>query len=244
MNKALAAFGAALVFFMTWGVLDLGLIGSLIVTGFAYTGITAVGESWPQRVRDRITDYRARRRITGGGRSGRLSGVHRDSHRTVPGENASYLDSIAEDLTALGISPEEFDEALTTGSRKLVELRKTVARVGDPRIRGKANGVCDAAARILSEIRQDPADLRKSRNFLDYYMDATIKVVDRYVSLSNRSVRTPEMTDALERAEASLDTIRSAYDKQLLQLLENDVMDLDVELRVLERTIRMEGLGE
>lgn len=235
MNKALAAFGAALVFIVSRGVLDLGLVSALIVTGLSYTGITAVGEQWPQRIRARLANRRERRRIAGEGR-----------FRDTPGEpaNLSYLDSLLPDLEAQGISREEFDQALTTGTRKLVQLRKVAARVGDSRIRSKANGVCDAAARILSEIRQDPADLRKARNFLDYYLDATINVVDRYVSLSGRAVRTPEMESALQRAEASLDTIRSAYDKQLMQLLENDVMDLDVELRVLERTIKMEGLGE
>lgn len=238
MNKALAAFGAALVFIITRGVLDMGLVGALIVTGFAYTGITAIEGEWPQRVRQRLADRRA-----GTGRQKRLGRTSR-KHSDASVEGSSYLDGLAGELQALGISREDFDEALTTGSRKLVQLRTVVSRVGDARIRAKANGVCDAAARILSEIRQDPADLRKARNFLDYYLDATIKVVDRYVSLSGRAVRTPEMDSALRRAEESLDTIRSAYDKQLMQLLENDVMDLDVELSVLERTIKMEGLGD
>lgn len=232
MNKALAAFGAALVFIVSRGVLDLGLISAVIVTGLTYTGITAIESEWPQRVRARLS---------GSGRRKKLAEKTRSSDRED--SRAAYLDDLP-DLEALGINREDFDEALTTGSRKLVQLRKAASRVGDTRVRSKANGVCDAAARILSEIRQDPADLRKARNFLDYYLDATINVVERYVSLSGRAVRTPEMESALHRAEESLDTIRAAYDKQLAQLLENDVMDLDVELRVLERTIKMEGLGD
>lgn len=241
MNKALAAFGAALVFLVSRGVLDLGLVSSLIVTGLTYSGITAIESRWPARIRARLEDRRARKV---GGRLSSRDGAAVSDSASGAGAGRSYLDSMAPELEALGISREEFDEALTTGSRKLVQLRKVSARVGDTRVRSKANGVCDAAARILSEIRQDPADLRKARNFLDYYLDATFKVVDRYVSLSGRAVRTPEMDAALKRAEESLDTIRSAYDKQLMQLLENDVMDLDVELSVLERTIRMEGLGD
>jgi 5-bromo-4-chloroindolyl phosphate hydrolysis protein len=232
MNKALAAFGAAIVFFVLRGVLDFGFIGAIIVTGFTYTGITAISEEWPRRLKDRL------------GRLRPTKATPLPASDSTPGErDTSYLDRIPE-LAALGISREEFDDALREGSRKLVLLRKAAARVSDSHVRGKAHGVCDAAARILSEIRQDPADLRKARNFLDYYLEATINVVERYVSLSARGVKTPEMQSALQRAEASLDTIRSAYDKQLVQLLENDVMDLDVELRVLERTIEMEGLGD
>ena len=246
MNKALAALGAALVLVITRGVLDLGLVTSVIVAGFTYTGISAIEGEWPQRLKARLEDRRsqrlARQNARGGPRGRR--GRHLPGAGSGTASPPSYLDGLASELEALGISREDFDEALTTGSRKLVQLRKVVARVGDARIRAKANGVCDAAARILSEIRQDPADLRKARNFLDYYLDATVKVVDRYVSLSGRPIRTPEMDSSLKRAEESLDTIRSAYDKQLAQLLENDVMDLDVELSVLERTIKMEGLGD
>ena len=249
MNKALAALGAALVLIITRGVLDLGFITSVIVAGFAYTGISAIEGEWPQRLKARLEDRRGQRLARQNARGG-LRGLRGRRKRHLPGADSgaasppSYLDGLASELEALGISREDFDEALTTGSRKLVQLRKVVARVGDARVRAKANGVCDAAARILSEIRQDPADLRKARNFLDYYLDATVKVVDRYVSLSGRPIRTPEMDSSLKRAEESLDTIRSAYDKQLAQLLENDVMDLDVELSVLERTIKMEGLGD
>lgn len=233
MNKALAAFGAALIFIVSRGVLDFGLVSAVIITGLGYTGITAISESWPQRVRARLEDRRARKRGAAGTSGSRIrAGAD------------TYLDSVLPELQKQGISREEFDQALTTGSQKLVQLRKTTARVADTRVRGKANGVCDAAARILSEIRQDPADLRKARNFLDYYLDATVNVVDRYVSLSARGVRTPEIEASLRRAEESLDTIRAAYDKQLVQLLENDVMDLDVELRVLEQTIKMEGLSD
>lgn len=240
MNKALAAFAAIIVFLVSRHVLSVGFISSVIVTGLAYTGVSAVEGHWPHRIRQWIDRRGSRRSDRLGSRTGSRLGERKPLE---PEPKKSYLDTVP-DLAKLGISREEFDEALTTGSRKLVQLRKATAKVADSTVRGKAHSVCDAAARILSEIRQDPADLRKARNFLDYYMDATINVVERYVSLSGRGVRTPEMTAALQRAEESLETIRSAYDKQLAQMLENDVMDLDVELRVLERTIEMEGLGD
>ncbi|SIQ40000.1 5-bromo-4-chloroindolyl phosphate hydrolysis protein [Alkalispirochaeta americana] len=223
MTKALAAFGAAVVFVVSRHVLSFGLVSTLIVTGFCYTGISALGESWPRRLRDRFPFG-----------SSRISGASRGGRSDHSGEGSP--DSSPEDRKLL--------EALSLGSRKLVQLRRAVAVVEEQRVRAKALAVCDAAARILSEIRQDPQNLQKARKFLDYYLDATITVVERYGGLANRGVRSPEMDSALHRAEASLDTIRIAYEKQLLQLVEDDVMDLDVELRVLEQTIRMEGLGE
>ncbi len=253
MNKALAAFGAALIYIVARNVLDLGFIGALIVTGLGYSGITAISEDWPGRLKARLERRRqdreqrrldkasGRGRRNGRGRSGDTTSGSSTIDRTLGGDSSWLQDDTR--LVELGISPEDFNEALTTGSRKLVALRKACSAVQDTAVRAKANGVCDAAARILTEIRRDPSDLRRARNFLDYYMDATINVVERYSGLAGRNLKTPEIEAALKRAEDSLETIRTAYDKQLLQLLENDVMGLDVELKVLERTIAMEGLG-
>lgn len=241
MNKALAAFGAAIIYIVARNVLGVGFIGSLIVTGLGYSGITALGDHWPRRLKERIATRR-QRRLERLNPRGSGSGDAGASDSTMDSRGAPYHDQ-AERLAALGMTAADLDEALTRGSRKLVTLRKVSARLQETAVRATAHGVCDAAARILSEIRRDPADLRRARNFLDYYMDATINVVERYVDLAERNIRTAEIEAALKRAEDSLETIRSAYDKQLLQLLENDVMGLDVELKVLERTIAMEGLG-
>jgi len=147
------------------------------------------------------------------------------------------------DVSAFGIDQEEFDTALREGSRKLAVLNASVSRIADQRVRAKGQAICDLVARILSSIRQDPKDLRPARKFLDYYLDATVKVVEQYVHISSRGARSAETMQTLSRVEESLETIRSAYQKQLEQLLQNDVMDLDAELKVLEQTIKMEGLG-
>jgi 5-bromo-4-chloroindolyl phosphate hydrolysis protein len=45
-----------------------------------------------------------------------------------------------------------------------------------------------------------------------------------------------------QKVESLLSTIKQAFDKQLAKLLEDDVMDLDVEISVLEKTMKSEGL--
>ena len=147
------------------------------------------------------------------------------------------------DLTGSGITHQELTQALTDGARKLTQLKRATDRVRDDRVRAKANAVCDAVARIITDVREDPKDLRGARKFLNYYLDAAINVVKRYVDLRKRGASTAEAQAALSRAESSLETIRAAYERQLQHLLENDLMDLDTELEVLERTIKLEGLG-
>lgn len=210
---------AAVVFLVAHFLLGLGFFGALAVGVFMYVGAAVVV---------------ARRNVRGEGPKPSVGDATRGAARKT----------LNVDLSGLSITQEQFDAALRDGAIKLTHLKRASEKVVDERVRAKAHAVCDSVARILADIHEDPKDLRPARKFLDYYLDATIKVVDRYVALSSKNVSSDEIRALLTRAESSLDTIKSAYDKQLEQLLENDVMNLDTELEVLERTIEMEGLGE
>ena len=210
-----AGYIAAAVFVLWYFVLGLGLIVGAILSGLVYA---ALGTALLPAVT---------------GAFGRRNAAARTT-RAAANEP---------DLTGSGITHQELTQALTDGARKLTQLKRATDRVRDDRVRAKANAVCDAVARIITDVREDPKDLRGARKFLNYYLDAAINVVKRYVDLRNRGASTAEAQAALSRAESSLETIRAAYERQLQHLLENDLMDLDTELEVLERTIKLEGLG-
>ena len=210
-----AGYIAAAVFVLWYFVLGLGLIVGAILSGLVYA---ALGTALLPAVT---------------GAFGRRNAAARTT-RAAANEP---------DLTGSGITHQELTQALTDGARKLTQLKRATDRVRDDRVRAKANAVCDAVARIITDVREDPKDLRGARKFLNYYLDAAINVVKRYVDLRKRGASTAEAQAALSRAESSLETIRAAYERQLQHLLENDLMDLDTELEVLERTIKLEGLG-
>lgn len=210
-----AGYIAAAVFVLWYFVLGLGLIVGAILSGLVYV---ALGTALLPAVT---------------GAFGRRNAAARTT-RAAANEP---------DLTGSGITHQELTQALTDGARKLTQLKRATDRVRDDRVRAKANAVCDAVARIITDVREDPKDLRGARKFLNYYLDAAINVVKRYVDLRKRGASTAEAQAALSRAESSLETIRAAYERQLQHLLENDLMDLDTELEVLERTIKLEGLG-
>jgi len=48
--------------------------------------------------------------------------------------------------------------------------------------------------------------------------------------------------DTLARAEVSLDSIQRAFDSQLAGLLQHQVMDLDSEIALLEKTVEIDTL--
>lgn len=143
-----------------------------------------------------------------------------------------------------GVSQADLEKALREGGGKLADLKKSVYAIQDTDVRRKGEDIVAITDKILKDIENDPKDLRQARQFLNYYLDTTLKIVRRYVELSRQSVLGADARETLAKAESSLETVRKAFEKQLAKLMEDDVMDLDTEIEVLERTIKMEGLGD
>ena len=138
----------------------------------------------------------------------------------------------------------DLESSLAEGKRKLGDIKKHQRMIKDRTVLSEVDSICAMVEKILAEVKRDPGDLKEARQFLSYYLDATITILNKYAMLSSHNVKDPGIHSSLERAENMLKTINKAFEKQLARLLTNDVMDLDIELSLLERTIKMEGLGE
>jgi len=142
-----------------------------------------------------------------------------------------------------GIGEADYEAALGDAKVKLDQIRTDAAKLPLGNGQRKVREVAEVIQRILDDLRQDPADFKKARQFLSYYLDATSKIVSRYTELSAKGTGSADIRDKLRQTEETLEVMREAYEKQLRILLDNDVFDLDTELSVIRRTIELEGLG-
>lgn len=141
-----------------------------------------------------------------------------------------------------GMTRDEVQNALREGERKAARLRAQGRRIGRRRVAVKVETIADVADRILADLRQDPKDIRSARRFLEYYLDATLLVVTRYVDLSDRATPSEDVQEVLGKFEGLLDAIQATFEKQHERLLRDDVLDLDTDITVLQQMMKMEGL--
>jgi 5-bromo-4-chloroindolyl phosphate hydrolysis protein len=134
--------------------------------------------------------------------------------------------------------------SLDAGEKRHAEIKTLARRIRKPSVLSRIKEIDLAVEKILGVIRKDPSKLRAARQFLDYYLDATIKILTRYVDISSQDLKDAAIQASLARVEGMLGTIKDAFDAQLAKLLTDDVMDLDVALETLKQTIEMEGLGK
>jgi 5-bromo-4-chloroindolyl phosphate hydrolysis protein len=147
-------------------------------------------------------------------------------------------------ISASGVDAQDLENTLREAKSRQNQIQNEAFRILKPAIRKTVDGIADATGRIIDEVRRDPKDLRNAYQFFGYYLDAALKIIKRYGELVALANPNDEEKAAMARVEGELETIRAAFEKQLSMLRENNMIDLDVELTVLKKTIEMEGLGD
>ena len=136
-------------------------------------------------------------------------------------------------------SPPSGSPAPSTQAEALVrQITDAAARIGDRRLEGRVERLCDQAREVFRAVEQDPRDLSRARTFLSVYLlglrDATVKFADVW----SRS-RDPEARTAYE---ALLGDLETSFTTHRTLLLEDDRSDLDIEIEVLRERLQQDGL--
>jgi len=134
--------------------------------------------------------------------------------------------------------------SLAEGRQKLAQIRALGRSVKKPEMAASLAEVCSTIDKILGTIADDQTKLKPAKQFLNYYLDSTVKIMTIYAELASKNVHDGAIQASLAKVESMLGTIKDAFEKQLAKLLSGEVMDLDVELSLLQQTINMEGFGK
>ena len=146
------------------------------------------------------------------------------------------------EFVADGLTQDHVDQVVAAGKEQVKRIKNLSMKIGDVKVRDEVKGICRTADEIFDNFVEDPKDIKTARKFLSYYLDTTERILDRYVTISSKSVRDSDIEETLAKVEDMLSLIDETFKKQMKKLLEDDVLDLDIELEVLEKTIKSEGI--
>ncbi len=139
---------------------------------------------------------------------------------------------------------EQIDELLASGREAVDELQQIGAKVKDPTVAEKVGKIKELTEKLYDDVRKDRSDFRPVRRFTDYYRPTTAKLLHRYTELQDSEIDGENITDAKQRIEDLLDSIITAYQKELNGLYENDLVDITADIQVMEKKMAAEGLTE
>ena len=138
--------------------------------------------------------------------------------------------------------PPELQSVIYQGKRAIADIRRLNDEIPDERISAQIDLIERLTAQIFDCVRKNPKKLSQIRQFLNYYLPTTIKLMEQYVTLQNQSLKTENITEGMQEIEDLLDKVIIAFQRQLDALFEADIVDITADIRVMEQMMASEGL--
>ena len=136
---------------------------------------------------------------------------------------------------------EMYLSVMKNSTEKTLQIANLAAQISDTAVKNKTGAIILSLQKILENFKKDPEDVMNSRHFLSYSLDSLVKILSKYIELTKSESSKKQFEATLEKVLPTLDSIHTAIDGHYNKLLENDVMELDAEIQVMEKTIQMGG---
>ena len=136
----------------------------------------------------------------------------------------------------------ELDAVLRQGAEAVSKIQALNDEIPDFKLSAQIKQVEILTEKIFAYVKEHPQDIRQIRQFLNYYLPTTIKLLEQYVVLQNQGMRMGNIDEGMKKIEDMLDKVIVAFQRQLDSLFESSVVDITADIQVMEQMMASEGL--
>ena len=137
------------------------------------------------------------------------------------------------------LTPEEA-QTLATARHQVTEIRILNTKIDDAEIRRRSNEVCDIMDKILAAMKEDPKKIADGQMFLQYYLPTQKEILTKFEHIEESGIEAKYQL--AEKVLRHLKDIREATQKQLGNVFDNDVFDVDAEIELMKESMKQDGL--
>jgi hypothetical protein len=129
--------------------------------------------------------------------------------------------------------------ALGQAERELLAIDGAAIQIGNAELAQRLRRIAEQGRAVLDLLAKQPANLHRARRFLNVHLDGAERVAVRYAK-THRVLRGGVLEASFRNV---LVQIESAFDRQRRSLLQHELTDLDVQIEVLRKQLRHEGIA-
>ena len=137
----------------------------------------------------------------------------------------------------------EIDALLAERDRAVGEMRRLNDSIKDEKISRQIDHLEATTGKIIDTVAASPSKLPQIRKFMNYYLPTTLKLLNAYDRMDSTGVSGSNIDGTKGKVEGMLDTICTAFTRQLDDLYGDEAMDISAEITVMEQMLAQEGLG-
>lgn len=136
-----------------------------------------------------------------------------------------------------GYSTAELVEIVKEAEVRLLDIEDQRLKINSPELSERLGRIINISRDVLLTLEKNPRELRRSRKFLNVYLEGAQRVTRGYAEMHSK-------TDAgfLDKNfREVLVTIENSFKAHREKLLANDVLDLDIQIEVLKKQLDDDG---
>lgn len=137
----------------------------------------------------------------------------------------------------------EIDALIKERDRAVSEMRRLNDSIEDPAISAQIDQLESTTKKIIAQVVQNPEKLPQIRRFLNYYLPTTLKLLNAYDRADNAGISGTNVDGTKGKVSEMMDTIVTAFDKQLDALFGEEALDISTDITVMEQMLAREGIG-
>ena len=138
----------------------------------------------------------------------------------------------------------ELDKMISDGRKAISEMKRLDDSIADPEVSAGIVRLSRVSEKIFQAVKDNPDKLPQIRQFMNYYLPTTLKLLNAYDRMSGTGVSGENIDGTKTKVEDMLKTIVKAFEKQLDALFGADALDVSADIQVMETLLAREGLKE
>ena len=120
-------------------------------------------------------------------------------------------------------------------------INQTMKQLRDGELHYQMQQLQNTSSNIMRYLKKHPQKISMARRFIDYYQDTTARLLDKYVELEHTQLQTENVQKIKERTKNMLMNMSQPYQEAFEHLLNDQIMDMDAELKVMQESIKADG---
>lgn len=174
-----------------------------------------------------------------------------DIYSTLLLTTATLIVCLIRDRTRRSINPPLAPSVPAEIERDLEELMKkadadmgsilhVAKRVKSREVSANAMALYQLGEKIMVYLRRNPHKITKARRFFNYYLETARDILAKYFEFELTGIKAQAVDDIEVKTTGALKTLEEAFEKEYVRLASNEMMDIEADIDLLEKTTKSE----
>lgn len=145
---------------------------------------------------------------------------------------------------AIKTGNEALDEFLTSSMTYLNELNGLALSITNEKMILPMGELLNITRQILAFVEKQPEKIRQIRQFMNYYLPTTIRLLKSYGDFSGQQLKGDNIKEAMAKIEESMGGIVETFRRELDNLYLDKAVDISVDIDVMLAMMRKQGISD